>query len=38
MSATFEIHGYFETLHEIDTNRTLGTRKVVPDPARKMER
>lgn len=26
MSSTFEVHGYFETLHEIATNKTLGTR------------
>ncbi len=28
--STFEIHGYFETLHEIATNKTLGTRRVEP--------
>ncbi len=31
---TFQIHGYFETLHEISTNKTLGTRKVEYNLAR----
>lgn len=27
----FEIHGYFETLHEIATNKTLGTRRLTAE-------
>lgn len=36
MRANFENLGYFETLQDLSTNRTLGTRMVELDPARTL--
>lgn len=33
---TFEIHGYFETLHDVRRNKTLGVRNVELEPGRAL--
>ena len=36
MDGKFQVLGYFETLYDPSTNKTLGNRLVPEDPARKI--